>query len=102
MTTEQAKGYQAHLTAASKALADRTFMTKEMRDSLALEKAAKRAFTQCDIRVKFPDGTQIQGTFAADETVGDIYNFVREQLQEDVPFSLRTLPSTLPPRGYEV
>ena len=90
MTTEQAKGYQAHLSATSKALTERTFMTKEMRDSLAQEKAAKRAFTQCDIRVRFPDGTQIQGTFRAEETVGDVYAFVREQLQENVPFSLRT------------
>lgn len=90
MTTEQAKGYQAHLTAASKALTDRTLMTKEMRESLAAERAAKRAFTQCDIRVRFPDGTQIQGTFSAEETVGDLYSFVNEQLEENVPFSLRS------------
>jgi hypothetical protein len=96
MTTEQAKGYQAHLSAASKALGDRTLMTKEMRDAIALEKAAKRAFTQCDIRVRFPDGTQIQGTFSAEETVGDIYSFVREQLQQQVPFSLRISPPLFP------
>ena len=32
------------------------------------------------MRVRFPDGTQVQGTFGADETVEDIYEFVREQL----------------------
>ena len=41
------------------------------------------------MKVRFPDGTQIQGTFAADETVGDIYEFVREQLAQDVAFHLR-------------
>jgi hypothetical protein len=42
------------------------------------------------VRVRFPDGVQIQGTFGADETVGDIYQFVREQLAiQDVRFQLR-------------
>jgi hypothetical protein len=42
------------------------------------------------VRVRFPDGTQIQGSFGAVETVGDIYGFVRDQLSSpDVPFQLR-------------
>ena len=42
------------------------------------------------MRIRFPDGTQIQGSFGAVETVGDIYGFVRDQLSSpDVPFQLR-------------
>jgi hypothetical protein len=46
MTTEQAKGYQAHLTASAKALTERTLMTQQMREAAELEKANKRTFTQ--------------------------------------------------------
>ena len=42
------------------------------------------------MRVRFPDGTQVQGTFNADETVGDIYQFIKEQLDsQDLAFQLR-------------
>lgn len=82
MTTEQAKTYQAHLTATSKALTDRALMTKEMRDSLAMEKAQKRTFKKCDIRIRFPDGMQVQGSFGAQETVRDLYEFVRGVMRE--------------------
>lgn len=44
------------------------------------------------MRIRFPDGVQIQGTFGADETVGDIYQFVREVLAfQDVRFQLRMI-----------
>jgi hypothetical protein len=100
MTTEQAKSYQAHLTASAKAYNERTLMTREMREAAELEKANKRVFTKVpasctvltkgDVRIRFPDGVQIQGTFGVDETVGDIYQFVREQLAfQDVGFQLR-------------
>ena len=46
MTTEQAKGYQAHLAASAKALTERTFMTREMREALDREKAQKFTFTK--------------------------------------------------------
>jgi len=42
------------------------------------------------VRVRFPDGTQVQGTFNANETVGDIYQFIKEQLDsQDLQFQLR-------------
>lgn len=44
MTTEQAKGYQAHLSSHVKAYADRTLMTREMREAAEREKAEKRIF----------------------------------------------------------
>jgi hypothetical protein len=36
--------------------------------------------TRTSIRVKFPDGYVIQGTFGALETVGDVYKFVQQNL----------------------
>jgi len=89
MTTEQARGYQAHLTNTTKSLTERTLMTREMREAHDREKAAKRAFTTCDIRIRFPDGMQLQGTFSANETIGDIYAFVRDHLAVTAPFQLR-------------
>jgi UBX domain len=41
------------------------------------------------VKIRFPDGIQVQGTFGADETIGDIYQFVREQLAQDEAFQLR-------------
>lgn len=57
------------------------------------------------MRIRFPDGTQIQGTFGADETVGDIYTFVEEHLAKvEIRFQLRMIPeymanSDLLPKG---
>jgi hypothetical protein len=89
MTTEQAKGYQAYLTNTTKSLTERTLMTREMREAADREKAAKRTYSTCDVRIRFPDGMQLQGTFAASETIGDIYAFVREHLAVTEPFQLR-------------
>jgi hypothetical protein len=36
--------------------------------------------TRSNVRIKFPDGYLLQGTFGALETVQDIYDFVGEQL----------------------
>jgi hypothetical protein len=36
--------------------------------------------TRTNIRVKFPDGYLIQGTFGAKETVKDVYEFVAAHL----------------------
>ena len=80
MTTEQAKGYQAYLSANVKAQSEKTLMTREMREAIERDKAAKRTFQECDVRIRFPDGTQVKGTFNSDETVNDIYAFVREQI----------------------
>jgi len=80
MTTEQAKGYQAYLSANVKSQFEKTLMTREMREAVEREKAAKRTFQEYDIRIRFPDGTQVQGTFNSDESVNDIYAFVREQI----------------------
>jgi hypothetical protein len=46
MTTEQAKGYQAYLSANAKSYSERILMTREMRESADRERAAKNSFTQ--------------------------------------------------------
>lgn len=93
MTTEQAKGYQAYLSAATKSQSEKVLMTREMREAAERERTAKRAFQECHVRIRFPDATQVQGTFNSDETVADIYGFVRDQISSHQPFQLRTLPS---------
>ena len=45
MTTEQAKAYQAYLTANVKSHSDKILMTREMREAAEREKANKRAFS---------------------------------------------------------
>jgi len=91
MTTEQAKSYQAYLSANVKSQSEKTLMTREMREAIEREKTAKRSFQQCDVRIRFPDGTQVQGTFNSDETVSEIYSFVREQIATPrQSFKLRT------------
>ena len=75
------------------ALTDRALMTKEMRDSLAMEKAQKRSFKECDIRIRFPDGMQVQGSFGAQETLRDLYEFVRGMMKDGrLAFSLSKSP----------
>lgn len=65
-------------------------MTREMREVADREKAIKRTLTQYDVRIRFPDGMQLQGTFSATETIGDIYQFVRDHLAlKEAPFQLR-------------
>ena len=44
MTTEQAKAYQAYLSANVKSHSDKALMTREMREAAEREKASKRAF----------------------------------------------------------
>lgn len=40
----------------------------------------KPIYTKATIRVKFPNELLIQGNFAMMETIGDVYNFVRDNL----------------------
>ncbi|XP_066917463.1 UBX domain-containing protein 6-like [Clytia hemisphaerica] len=60
--------------------------TKAMRDG---DNGPKRIYRYCIIRVRFPDGLIIQGTFKASEKLSDVKNFVRENLALDwLPFDV--------------
>ncbi|XP_047633422.1 UBX domain-containing protein 6 isoform X3 [Phacochoerus africanus] len=61
--------------------------TKAMRERE--EQREMRKYTYTVLRVRFPDGCLLQGTFYARERVAALYGFVREALQNDwLPFEL--------------
>lgn len=61
--------------------------TKAMREKE--EQREMRRYTYTLLRVRFPDGCLLQGTFYARERVAALYGFVREALQSDwLPFEL--------------
>ncbi|XP_032938187.1 UBX domain-containing protein 6 isoform X2 [Catharus ustulatus] len=61
--------------------------TRAMREKEEQREMRKYSYTL--LRVRFPDGYILQGTFYARESVSELYNFVREALREDwLPFEL--------------
>ncbi|CAG7733419.1 unnamed protein product [Allacma fusca] len=65
-----------------------TLRTKAQRERDELRE--QRLYRYAVIRIRFPDGFTLQGTFAAKEKLGDIYEFVQENLAlENVEFSLK-------------
>uniref|UniRef100_A0A8C5TWB6 UBX domain-containing protein 6 n=1 Tax=Malurus cyaneus samueli TaxID=2593467 RepID=A0A8C5TWB6_9PASS len=61
--------------------------TRAMREKE--EQREMRKYNYTLLRVRFPDGYILQGTFYARESVSALYNFVREALKEDwLPFEL--------------
>ena len=60
--------------------------TKAMRDKE--EAKAKRKYKYCLIRIRFPDGWILQGTFSVYETVGAVMEFLTEQLAMPLPYIL--------------
>ncbi|CAH0746833.1 unnamed protein product [Bemisia tabaci] len=64
--------------------------TKAMREKDELREMRKYKF--CLIRVRFPDGVLLQGTFGVYEKFGQVVEFVRDNLiSEDALFSLQML-----------
>ncbi|XP_075579625.1 UBX domain-containing protein 6 isoform X4 [Pelecanus crispus] len=61
--------------------------TRAMREKE--EQREMRKYNYTLVRVRFPDGYILQGTFYARESVSVLYNFVREALRDDwLPFEL--------------
>uniref|UniRef100_A0A8D0EVZ5 UBX domain-containing protein 6 n=1 Tax=Strix occidentalis caurina TaxID=311401 RepID=A0A8D0EVZ5_STROC len=61
--------------------------TRAMREKEEQREMRKYSYTL--VRVRFPDGYILQGTFYARESVSMLYNFVREALRDDwLPFEL--------------
>lgn len=66
-----------------------TLMTQALREKMNLREIRKYKFTL--IRIRFPDGNILQGTFSVAEKVGDVYDFVKENLESCVQhFQLKT------------
>jgi tether containing UBX domain for GLUT4 len=72
--------------------ADQAVMkTQAMREKERLQRLAR--YKRCYIRVRFPDRTELQGTFLPTEQTTDVMEFVREALREpNLPFYLYTTP----------
>ena len=63
--------------------------TKEMREREKQRELRKYRFTL--IRVRFPDGVILQGTFRALDKLSSLLDFIRESLEHDwIPFHLTT------------
>ena len=58
--------------------------TKAMRDN----PIPKRNYQYLVLRIRFPDGILLQGTFSCNETLNDVYRFVEENLNMRLPFRL--------------
>ena len=60
--------------------------TKAMREA---DSGPKRIYKYCIIRVRFPDGILLQGTFLATDKLAEVRQFVQEHLALDwIPFTL--------------
>lgn len=68
--------------------------TKAMREKDEIREMRKYKFAI--IRVRFPDGILLQGTFSVYERYNDIHEFVQENLEHDLPFVLSM------PTGHKV
>ncbi|KAK9431991.1 hypothetical protein V1505DRAFT_324722 [Lipomyces doorenjongii] len=86
MTTVRAKAYQSLLTTKSRKLTEGgPMLTKELRQKQEAEKRAKVG--KCEVRIRFPDQTQLLSTFNTTETIGDVMTFVRFSLVDPmIPF----------------
>lgn len=60
--------------------------TKAMRDKE--EARAKRKYKYCLIRIRFPDGFILQGTFSVYETLSSVMEFVTDCLESPLPYLL--------------
>ncbi|XP_044527002.1 UBX domain-containing protein 6 isoform X2 [Gracilinanus agilis] len=85
LTTEELKREQKLRTDAVERLS--VLRTKAMREKE--EQREMRKYTYTLLRVRFPDGHILQGTFYARERLSALYSYVREALQSDwLPFEL--------------
>ncbi|KAI0027402.1 hypothetical protein K488DRAFT_25221, partial [Vararia minispora EC-137] len=93
-TAADLKNAQAMLHARTEALNNRPLLTQEMRDRAERERENKWPTTR--IRVRFPDGTQLEKRFPSTDKIRSVYAFVRTTLHEDVKpikFVLYQLPA---------
>lgn len=60
--------------------------TQAMRDKEA--SVGKRKYRYCVVRIRFPDGYLIQGTFSVYEQLSAVVDFVTENLEMPLPFQL--------------
>ncbi|KAH3660390.1 hypothetical protein OGAPHI_006976 [Ogataea philodendri] len=97
MSVDQARFYQSML--AKQAHPSTQMMTRKQREQLVPE---KKPITECILRIKFPDYTQVQLVLQPDQTLGDLYNLLVSQVvvlakdQHDQPQPVFELHSAYP------
>ncbi|CAL8109598.1 unnamed protein product [Orchesella dallaii] len=65
-----------------------TLRTKAQREKDELRE--QRQYRYCVMRIRFPDGFTLQGTFLANEKLSDLHDFVQQNLlAEDLKFTLK-------------
>ncbi|KAK9453427.1 hypothetical protein V1511DRAFT_489697 [Dipodascopsis uninucleata] len=86
MTASAAKSYQNLLTSKSQRLTEgRPLLTRELRQKQ--EMAKRMTVKSIELRIRFPDQSQLMSTFKPDETIGDVMTFVRFSLVDPMlPF----------------
>lgn len=96
VTPEDLKAAQS--TTQKRKQMDEQLMTREMRER------HKKRYLLTKLRIKLPDRLEIEATFSVLETLGDVVQFVREQLRDESwPFYLFVTPprTVLSPLQYE-
>nr|CAB3267481.1 UBX domain-containing protein 6-like [Phallusia mammillata] len=85
LTSEEIKAEQQHRS-------QELELSKQLRtQAMRNENKTKTNFKYSCMRVKFPNGTILQGTFEADETISNLTEFVRENINVDwAVFTLRS------------
>ena len=84
LKSDDVKRMQMELTETAEK--NKELRTKAMRDT---DSGPKKVYKYCVIRIRFPDGLLMQGTFKASEKLSEVKQFVREQLVLDwLPFDL--------------
>lgn len=70
---------------------DEPLMTREFREKKALASYSK--FGKTNLRIRFPNGWELQGTFLPSEATGQVEEFVRRHIvTPDRAFELYTTP----------
>ncbi|KAJ3204713.1 Tether containing UBX domain for GLUT4 [Dinochytrium kinnereticum] len=90
LTAAEVKAMIAASKSRAKLFEDTPLMTQKMRDRE--EKLRRSKYPKTMIRVKFPDRLILQATFLSDETIGDLYEVVRNYLHGSRAFTLYTTP----------
>ncbi|KAA8916224.1 hypothetical protein TRICI_001621 [Trichomonascus ciferrii] len=92
MSPAQFRKYRSQLSSLSGSdKKDSPLMTAAMREQKAAQRLPK--VTECAVRVRLPDQTQVEGKFQPNEPVSELYRFVKSVLRNpDLPFLLFMFP----------
>lgn len=92
MSPAQFRKYRSQLSALSGSdKKDAPLMTAAMREQKISQKLPK--VTECAVRVRLPDQTQVEGKFHPNEPISELYRFVKSVLRNpELPFLLFMFP----------